>query len=60
MMRNLNRIRNSANAQHLLSTISDNLDFEYVERFKLDWDLYKGEMPSEITQGKFKLLDSSV
>lgn len=55
MMRKLNEIRNRANALHLLATISNDSNFEYVERFKLDWDLYKGEIPSENAQEKMQL-----
>lgn len=57
MMKEMNEIRNSANAYHLVYTESDKntSDFEYVERFELDWSLYKGKKLSEDAIGQFHL-----
>lgn len=57
MMLELNKIRNAANAYYLLQTeaSSDSLEIDYQEKFKLNWDLYKGAPLSEKDKGKFHL-----
>lgn len=57
MMEKMNKVRNFANAHHLLykQINSSSLEFEYVERFTLDWDLYKTGMPSDDAIEKFNL-----
>lgn len=54
-MKQANNIRNSANAYYVLTTISDDNIFENSEKFKLNWNLYKGDIPSDTTKGKFQL-----
>lgn len=55
MFQQMLKVRNTANAYYLLNTATDDGEFEYVERFKLNWDLYKGKMPSDVAKGKFLL-----
>lgn len=57
MMQVMNKIRNAANAYHLLKTIGKDEDeeLEYVERFPINWDLYEGKTLSEDVKGKFYL-----
>lgn len=51
MMIHLGKARNAANAFHLLNTIAareGDDEFNYVERFTLDWDLHrKGKLSDE-------------
>lgn len=57
MMQVMNKIRNAANAYHLLKTIGKDEDeeLEYVERFPINWDLYEGKTLSDDVKGKFHL-----
>lgn len=55
MMQEMDKIRNAANAYYLIKVIGNDEEFNYVERFPLDWDLYAGEMPSDEAKGKFHL-----
>lgn len=55
MMQQINKVRNAVNVHHLLQTLRNDSQFEYVERFKLDWDLYEGERLSDEAVGKFHL-----
>lgn len=55
MMKKLNEIRNAANAHYVLYKESNATEFEYTERFKLDWKLYKEHVISEDVKGKFLL-----
>lgn len=57
MMNKLNRVRNAANAHYLLvkEANSTSSEIEYIEKFKLDWDLYKGDTPSEDFKEKLHL-----
>lgn len=60
MMLEMNKVRNAANSYYLLNTITgDNKEFDYVERFKLNWDLYKGGKLSDTAVGAFHLWVSS-
>lgn len=58
MMQKMNQIRNIANAFALVYRESNSSDssFEYHERFRLNWNLYKGETPpSEEAKENFHL-----
>lgn len=57
MMLKMDKIRNAANSYYLLNTMTDDEgeEFEYVERFQLNWDLYKGEKLSDEAKGEFHL-----
>lgn len=55
MMNIMSKVRNAANALHLVGTTSTDSEFKYVERFELDWDFYKGEITSEAAKGEFHL-----
>lgn len=56
-MQKVNRIRNVANAHYLLfnKTFSMSWTLKFVEKFQLDWNLYKGDMPTQTIKDKFNL-----
>lgn len=53
----MNELRNAANAQYLVfkELNSNSTEIEYIERFKLDWDLYNGKALSEEAEEQFHL-----
>lgn len=55
MMQQVNRMRNLANTYYLVKTIDDDEAFEYVERFELNWDLYKGGVLSDAAKANVHL-----
>lgn len=57
MMLKMNKIRNAANAQYLLynESISNKSRLVYEEKFPLDWEFYKGEVPSQTEKEIFYL-----
>lgn len=55
-MHQMNAVRNAANVYHLRynGKNSKGLEFNYVERFKIDWSLFRGNLAEE-AKAKFQL-----
>lgn len=49
-MKKLNVVRTEANGLLLENELnSTDIDFQYVEKFTLDWNFYNGKLPSNVT-----------
>lgn len=57
MLEKMNKIRNFANAYYLRYKESNgnSSKLEYVERFKMQWDLYKGDNLSDEVKESIQL-----
>lgn len=57
-MQKMNKIRNAANAFYLLNYIGNKTSFEYIERFKLDWNLFMGDLSDDAKEKFFLYVPS--